>query len=55
MITRLEELIAAGSIWIEESEYVGEAKDGTICELGIVGFEDNLNSYLEGHPTPKEW
>jgi len=47
LMSRLEELLAAGSIWIEEGEYVGEAKDGTICGLGTVGYETSLERFLE--------
>jgi len=44
-----------GTIWVDGSDYVGRASDGTVVTLGNVGREDELNRYLNAHPTPRDW
>lgn len=36
-------------------EYVGTASDGTDVNLGNVGEEKALESYLRDNPTPDKW
>lgn len=46
-----------GSIWIDaDNSYVGKASDGTMVQIGTVGFNDKgTESYLVANPTPDTW
>jgi len=43
------------TIFIENKEYIGKASDGAEVNLGNVGDELKLYSYLESHPKPDTW
>ncbi len=52
----LAALREAGTVYVSEhGEYVGLARDGQEVNLGSVGFEDGMFSYLVEYPTPDRW
>lgn len=55
VLEKVQALLAAGTIRVEGSDYVGTASDGTIVLLGTVGFEERLLDYLTFYPTPDKW
>jgi len=48
-------LIANKVIEIEDNYYIGKASDGVWVQLGEVGYEEELNKYLDACPTPDRW
>ena len=54
-MTTLDALIAAGTVWVDDGEYVGRASDGTEVSLGYVGDEPAVARYLAANPTPERW
>ena len=48
-------LIANKVIETEDNYYIGKASDGIWVQLGEVGYELQMLSYLEVHPTPDTW
>lgn len=45
-------LTAEGSLWVEGSEYIGRASDGTIVNVASVDFP---SLYLVRNPSPTNW
>lgn len=47
--------LATGAIYSDQGDYLGIAKDGVHVLMGSMGYEANLESYLENYPTPADW
>jgi hypothetical protein len=50
----LKTYLESGIVWIENNEYVGKGKDGVIVNIGCVGYEEDIISYLE-NVSPENW
>lgn len=56
MQTRLQGLIEAGHVWVEDGVIVGRAADGVTVELGYTWEgPEAIERYLADHPTPDTW
>ena len=53
--TRLEFLLALGTLWVEGREFVGRASDGVVVSLGGLDERKQIEAYLLEHPTPETW
>ena len=54
--SRLVPYLEDGTIWLTGSgEYLGKAADGTEVNLGMFGYEQQIEEYLKRHPTPDTW
>jgi len=53
--TALARLIAAGTVWIEDSAIVGRASDGIAVQIGTVDTMEATERYLADHPNPSDW
>jgi hypothetical protein len=51
----LDKLIADKLVWVENGAYVGRASDGTIVQVGCVGYEESAERYLINNPSPEQW
>lgn len=51
----LEGLEAKGIVWMEDGKYVGRASDGVVVDLGYAGYREEVERYLNDHPTPDTW
>ncbi len=51
----LDALIALGTVWIEDCDYVGRASDGTVVSLGSVYDAGGTEGYLCEYSTPDTW
>lgn len=53
--TRLEELMAEGSIFKDGGTYMGICSNGVEVQLNVEGQEEQLESYLQSYPNPSDW
>jgi hypothetical protein len=52
----LARLVADGTVWVENGEYVGEAAGGVVVvTVGVVGDEDTAEAGLYANPDPRDW
>ena len=52
---KLVEMLNQGHVWVDGQSYMGKAADGVEIELGLVGYEMQIEEYLVEHCGPANW